>query len=221
MPVCAGATARATSPAGGPRRPGSPQPAAARLHGAARSASTMPCACRSTRAAFWCISVSSTSTHRRGCTRSRAHSLRSMRVSGFGLRWPNIAMSSIDSTASNRCSMRKRAQHAQRVRARRVGEHDLAARQARDRGEVVALSADARLQSRQAVRVVQEVRRLHAVVAHQPEQRGTVASPVLPAQRIGLVARESELALHELGHRRVDARHRRRTRVVQRVVEVE
>jgi len=58
------------------------------------------------RAAFWCCSVSSTSTQRDAGTRSRAASARSIRASGFGRSWPNIHMSSIEITASNRRSMR-------------------------------------------------------------------------------------------------------------------
>ncbi len=221
MPACAGATARAASPAGGPRRPGSPQ-CRPRRDGPAPHVAHQPCRAHADRARRLLVHQRVFDQHApaRMHTQPRAQPAQHARV-GFR---PQMAEHRHVLDRQHRIEQvldAQRAQHAQRIRARRIGEHDLAACQARDGREVVVLPADARLQPRQPVRVVQEVRRLHAVVAHQAEQRGAIASPVLPAQRIGLVAREPELALHELGHRRVDARHRGRTRVVQRVVEVE
>jgi hypothetical protein len=114
----------------------------------------------------------------------------------------------------------QRAQHPQRISAWCVGEDQLASGEALDRREIVPMAADARFEAGQTVRVVQEVRGLHTVVAHQSEQGGTVALPVAPAQRLRLLGRQAQFTLHVLAHGHVDPGHRRSRRVVQRVVKV-
>jgi hypothetical protein len=64
-----------------------------------------------------------------------------------------------------------------------------------------AVAAHALFQPGQQVRVVQKVRRLHAVVAHQAQQRGAVTLPVAAAQRVGLGLREAQFAHDVLAHR--------------------
>ena len=73
---------------------------------------------------------------------------------------------------------------------RRVGHHDAPPRQAAQRvGQPVIAAHDA-LEVRERMRLAQEVVRIDAVMAHQPEQRRAVALPIVRAQRAGFDAIE-------------------------------
>ena len=67
----------------------------------------------------------------------------------------------------------------------------------------------------------EEVRRAHAVVAHQAEQRRAVAEPVLLAKPLRLFAGDADEVGDIVADRDVHFAERRVARVVQRVVEVE
>ena len=87
----------------------------------------------------------------------------------------------------------ERVEHAQRIGARRIGQHELAPAQAAQRRTVVGAAAQAGLELGQAMRVIEEVRRVDGVVADQAEQRRAVAPPVALAQRGRGVVGEFEM----------------------------
>ena len=73
----------------------------------------------------------------------------------------------------------KGRQHPLGVGARRVGQDEAPARQALERSQIVRAGAQPVLQAGQPVRVVQEMRGAHAVVAHQPGHRRAVIVEIL------------------------------------------
>jgi hypothetical protein len=64
-----------------------------------------------------------------------------------------------------------------------VGQDELAAGQAPERGAVVRTAAEPRFEAGQPLRVLEEMRGPDRVMADQAEQRRAVALPVLLAQR--------------------------------------
>ncbi len=83
------------------------------------------------------------------------------------------------------------------------------------------MAGDALLQPREAVRLVQEVRRADVVVAHQAQHRRAVAAPVPVPQVVGLRGADAQRVDHVAPHGVVHLREHPRAGVVQRVVEVE
>ncbi len=84
-----------------------------------------------------------------------------------------------------------------------------------------ALVLSALLEPGQAVRLGEEVRGAHAVVAHQAEQRGAVAQPVAFAEPRRLAGVDVEMRGHVVGHRDVQLAERGVACIMQRVVEVQ
>ena len=83
------------------------------------------------------------------------------------------------------------------------------------------MAVHTRLQAGQLVGVVQKVRGLHTVVLHQAQQGGTVAQPVVAAQRCGIGFVQPQFALDEGIHAGVDATKGGGAGVVQGVVQIE
>ena len=88
-------------------------------------------------------------------------------------------------------------------------------------GAVVGARAEPRLEARHAVRLFQEVRRAHAVMTDEAEQRRAVAQPVHLAQALRFVSADADEVGDVVADGDVHLAERGMARVVQRVVEVE
>ncbi|MNT08088.1 hypothetical protein D3C72_1428170 [compost metagenome] len=112
-------------------------------------------------------------------------------------------------------------QHRPRVVLRRIGDQDLAPRQAPQVRGQPAPHPHHVGQRREFMRGTQEVSRVHAMVPDHAEQRGAVALPVVHAHAAGGGLVAAEHARHVVGHQPVDGREDRVRGVVQGVVEIE
>lgn len=112
-------------------------------------------------------------------------------------------------------------QHAPGIRPRCIGQDVASARQAPERRPVVRAGLESRFQAGQAVSDVQEIGRLHAVVADQAEQRGAVAVPVVLAQGRCVDGRKPEVTDDVVRHRLIGGTEGRGAGVVKGVVQIE
>ena len=128
-------------------------------------------------------------------TRSRTATRRNMRASGLGRRWPN------------RPCPRPTTRHRTVLDAQQVASPNARSRVARWSIPACAPAAGAPPRSRAGGRshavpgpagdaCHAGSARLHAVVAHQAEQRGPIAKEMVPAQPVGLGGIDARLALH-------------------------
>ena len=94
----------------------------------------------------------------------------------------------------------QRGEHALGIVRRRVGEQELAARQAVQRSAVRRRDVQLCFQAGQRVSLGQEMRRADAMVLFQAQQGGAIAAPVVHTQLVRIVTRQPQMLHDVIGH---------------------